>query len=1111
VLAQVTTELKLCAMRRIGITIRNVIGILFRRGRQLRVAWLKTLFMSALAGPKDYEMCGLALRGPALEVAAYIGSQRTASKAEQLGQECNLMDIPHGCRWHVDMRDRFCKGEHIGGEVIQLTVTTAYEVLQRRPVQWEVDLMNANKGHMEWSVAAMLLGLNSLDLTLMRYMIEQRMHLVPLREWKVCFGQWLQSLKRVGSIRGSAVDRKAVLQLRKVFNCCERNLDEADWDAEYHNRVNDVPVQSGINGAGMMDKDVWTNLVAKYCDELATLVVHDMVAGPTLMTMGDWFQSRWAHAPSGSTTLRGLMAEVKTKDEELSAQARPGKKCAWEALPDWFAEYCLHMLMPGATVHCSTKNEPGGKNRALFAVDDINTIVASFASVHMEKFMNVWGIKAKQAPADVVEWIRVAEYMAGDEMWLSLDYSDYNHEHMLRSLVQWNISLAKQWQKMAGIEKVYEEKAVAALWVAMAHMHTYATDPTGREYRMYGTLCSGHRDTARDNSALHGVYSKAISEMMQQFDSKCNPLETFFTGDDEDAVHCDVVAAAHYLVGHKLVGFNINVAKQSAGLDTHEFLQRDASDGNLPVRPMFAALAQLASGNWYTDVHIWYDSVVQSVSDNIMELCSRGMPIPWGRRLAASVINATMRKPMVEGGYRELEWWEFRHGTSIHPLWYGLAGRSKPNPVIDSKVLPVEGAPSRATDAWLASRERMCGVIFNADARDKLRMDCMRESYSTLYKKQRAKQQSRFAETIWPERRSRIPYEQFNEVHYCQADAAAVAAWLRSGESDRRPATMDEVLSRFGLDARLVEAAGGLNKVLANMAPSMMSKYETPQLPRLLPLECAALDSAVRSWLSMAHAVPMPFQQNRDWRSMRRYANGLMKDAMVMDKGGSAPSVIDVYYAPNAAGKSTFTGLVIGVADMDEVMRNTGLHSDVGRYAGKELPETLRVELRYEVQRYIVRGGFSGVCTQYPPDAWLPKAVDREFRVQLWIVDIDDEVRAARMRARAWTEERIQRRLARWHVAVDDIMSGRSQVLTEAELLNARVVDTFDSIVAYKQLEDDSQLQADAAEVLERHVDKGGSHAAWDKLRYKGTIHRHKRSEHSDSSAYGMSTRVSRL
>lgn len=1008
--------------------------------------WLKTLFFSATAGEDDYKSVHLQMLMPDVTISD-DDYMPTWLEEENMRLAANnkptMPDIPKFAPapsgdWPTYAKKYFTRGDTGTGDIIQLTLTTTYEVLQRNPRPWELEVLRVNAGHPEWSVAAVILGLNACAPGIVEAFYNKGYLSIPMRYWITHLKDFNNGIRRIG-VSWDAPDVTSAdwVQTRKLFNCAYRSKKEADWDTEFKRRTAQLPCQMRLTSNGMVSTAEWLLAVVRWSNDLATQIVGGMEHGPRLDNLGEWFSARWGHAPSGSSTLRQNMAEVKEEDPRLRAGARPGKKCTWEAVPDWIPYMLLLHGQPVAKVRTSTKPEPGLKQRALYALDDLSTIIASFASVHVEKFMNVWGIKAKQAPADVVEWMSSSTYMnSNEEMWLSLDYSDFNHEHTLQSLVIWNVALSRAWMRSGVDERVRLEKSLASEWVAYSHLNSFCNVDAEDEYRMLGTLCSGHRDTARDNSALHGIYSKIVAEMMSVVDRKVTPVVTYYTGDDEDGKFSDMVSAAHYLLGHAIAGFDINPVKQRAGHRSHEFLQREAVGGGLPFRPMFAALAQLASGNWYKDVHIWYDAAVQAVSDNVWELHNRGFPLLYARRLAVSILNATMRVPNAgpDGKYRELEWWRYRHGSTVHPLWYGLRGESRSPPEIVGKVSPLASAPSAATDAWIKSRQQITGVKLDPDAADHLRTQCLKESYSSLYTAERAANHRVYASTAWPERSSIIPFEEFTYPVPPVPPTSEILQKLMSGEADRRPATADEVYSRFGMDAMFVEAAGGIDAVLKQLRPEVLCKYENILTPRQLPIGYRRLDGALQSWLSVCGSSGLPMPENRDERAAPRIAKRRIYREPFMNKSVIEGVTIDVWLAHNGAGKTTFVNSMPGILDMDDIVRKSGMRQLLKAHVRNPNP-LLDGQLATEVEMQMLTRECWSVCTQWEPERWLLPPHARGWGVQIHVVTIPTPLFIERLTARGWSKERIERRLSRWQTQITNLKTRAytQGILTDSE------------------------------------------------------------------------------
>nr|CAH2618739.1 RNA-dependent RNA polymerase [Bolbocoleon piliferum toti-like virus]CAI5383831.1 RNA-dependent RNA polymerase [Bolbocoleon piliferum toti-like virus] len=1018
---------------------------------RLRHRWLKTLYCSVLAGPEDYRALGMSARIPTHD-PSWVP---TPSYAQDKELEMDEGPIVLGNKgWPAVVARYFPQGDTGTGEIIQVTITTAYEALARRPRPWEKALMEANIGHPQWSVAAMILGLNSMPPCLLSALVDAQWHLTPLRDWKQRYGDFVEAVKRIGRTGGaSPCEATDWICIRKVFNCCDRRLDEADWDTEYTRRTTQLPVQVGLREDGLVSSQRWDEMFNATITELADTIVRNMHAGPTLHTVQEWWDARWAHAPTGASTLRVAVRDVKQADRRLDSEARAGKKCTWESLPARTPAMLMTLCPPQADVRVSTKPEPGRKARALYATDDLNTVVSSFASVHMEKFMNVWGIKAKQTPSDVVEWIRAARKATGTAMWLSIDYSDFNHEHMLKTLVAFNLALAVAWKRYAAAP-VDHQKAMAALWVALSHMNTMCNTEGKAEYRMVGTMCSGHRDTARDNSALHGAYARTAARMMVPLGLDVQPIEQFFTGDDEDALCRDTVRALLYYMGVTVAGFSLNPTKQNAGENTHEFLQRNAIGDGLPKRPLFAVLAQLASGNWYQDVHVWYDAAVGAVSDNAWELAARGMPLGIAQRLACSVINSTMRVPRPEGGYRKLEWWAYRHGSSVHPLWYGLAGKLKPAIDIAAKPRPHRIAPRRATASWVGSRMKMCRLRIKAEEKAELIDYCSRESYASLYRKERAAVHREYALTEWPERYQDPDYANMGTLWVGKPDEKALLRTLPEAECERRPATIDEVLSRFGIDQKMLDAVGGIGKMLANMPPYMVGKYENPRAPRLLPLEMRYLDGAIVSWLGNARGIELPMQQDRKTQAAARSAKLVWQRALVMQETKIMPSLVKVVMAPNGAGKTTYKRAaesgscgIRSVLDMDDVLRTSGMQDAIEYWQVGNMPPTLKSRYAAHMQGKMELEEAQEVLVQWDLRDWLPKPVDRPYVVEVQILLPNWAELRDRLLKRGWPEAKIERRRNRWEMMADRMREDPTAagVLSADEARNIKWIKTLET------------------------------------------------------------------
>jgi len=913
------------------------------------------------------------------------------------------------------MAELFVKGDSGTGSIIQLTVTTVYEVLRRPPLQWERELFTVNRGHMQWSVAAILLGLNSLTAAHQRVLIDvYHMHWVPLTLWRHVFKDWVVALRRCPIYSAdTGIPPSEVLMLRKVFNCTYRSQDDADFAAERHRRTVNTPAHLGMRADGMFDRTSWVSAQSHQMRALTMAVVSATLNGARIDDMQTWWEARWAWTPSGSSSNRHVVAGLKAADDRLGTAARPNKKSAFEELPDNYAVNLRDTHPTHYVARASTKPEPGGKARALYAVCDEDFIVTAYASVHMEKNMNVWGIKAKQTPADVVDWVTVDRRRKPGQVWISLDYADYNteHEDMTLSLLNWHLCAA--WARLGGSHAATPDKVRCSAWAAIAHRNKWVSHD--EEYwRTCASLFSGDRDTARDNTLLHGVYSRMALGYTQLIDPAARLVSANYTGDDEDSLMNDWVSTLHYMMMHHHMGFVLKPAKQMVSGVIHEFLQRMAVPDATPTRPIFAVLAQLASGNWYKDVYIWYDSAISSVSDNVWELVSRGMPVAFGRRLAVEVLNATMRYPIgkstaadgtIVTTWRHLEWWEYRNGgLQPHPLWAGTGSLGLPPPAIPAKPKPGILAQGLASAAWVKLKTSELRID-DQGAWAQYADHCVRESYAGLYVRARADAHRHFAGTKWPARHSACV--RLDIPGPAPMPTAQLDRLLLTTSTDRRPAKEDEVLARMGLDAPMVAAHGGLHAVLQHMRPDVMQYYSRPHGPGYIPLALYWHDPAIRAWFGSAGVAQVTGPEAYQHRLHQHWPARLPGTATE----GKIQRVLIL--APNGAGKTWFCEAHPWCADTDAVVSSLQLHAEL--HMNSKLPELGRnLAVIDAIHDVILKQNYCGLVTQMDPSEFLPPPQQRAYSLKVIVVRPSTHVLQERLAVRGWSMVKIIRRIARW-------------------------------------------------------------------------------------------------
>jgi hypothetical protein len=1013
---QYKSEKKYCEYRGFAEFIR----MWYERLNIWQQSWFMVRYASAVASYHDYVKIGASIAPPELIEARRI--------QVQLGPTSNIPKYISPSMGKI----MFERGDTGTGSIIQLSMTTVCQVLGRDLIDWELEYVAAQIGEVEWSVAAILLLFNCYDIRVRNWVIEHKFHHIPVSSIKEVVGDWLNALKRCPILIGAeGIPPEMVLGLRKMAACATRRKGNADWVWERERRTADLAVHYAINPEGVLDRDLWILMASRNTEKLAKEVVAGVTGNTELGTIDKWWSERSAWMPSGSTSAR---AEWKKGIAEglVHPEDRPSKKEIAEALPDDYVHKILSVL-PIQPARGSTKVEPGDKWRAILATGDEHFFAASYASLHIEKHMNIGGIRSKQTPADVVEWTVMSEQTPQGAQWNSLDYKEYNTEHESWLLAKFNHALAQSWNDSDASPAVKDDKVKAAKWVARSHSNIWMQGKESGTVRLFGGLFSGCRDTARDNSGLHGVYSDCIFEMLQPADPGIKAIQRNITGDDEDTLLKDWVQNMLYLDAHRQCGFVLKNAKQCTG-SIHEFLQRQAGPGFLPTRPLAALLAVLSSGNWYKDMSIWYDTAVSAISDNLWEAHIRGMPLIYARRLAKIIIDATMRVPVHTGGdkdgngdkreWKELEWWAFRHGSGAHALWSGTKGDATTPPTISAKPAADRRLPSLGAKAMIRNRKKFLNL--SEEKWDRYEQEILRESYAALHLKARVDAHREYAKEMWPKRIHNVQDSDLMVAGPVAPSRSAVMSRLNSGGSDRRPSSVEEILARVDMDAQLLSLAGGWTALLGMLPKGMLSKFEWPSEPGVVPLAWKMLDPAIQAWLAQNTAMPMHAKNTGTPQRISAIKAGVGTVGVIaLDKLGRQEYT--VYLAPNGAGKSTFAWKQGDLLDLDKAVVDTrtyGAYKTVNRHKTEQemFLENLRTMLWQELQQ----GYYRGWVAQYKVSHLVPPRSERSYVVKIIVVEPDRAVIAQRLEARGWSKERIEKRWSRWESVKEDLKTTRN-------------------------------------------------------------------------------------
>lgn len=952
-------------------------------------ARLKTFNFNVIAAADDYRLCTMAV---------YLGSS---------GAGASMYTGVVSPEWS---NEKYTRGDVPRGKVA-LTLTTTFEVLNREPVAWEREYLYANYGMAQWSVAATLLGINCLPAKLQDTLITACWHYTPIGEWPVKYKPQLVALRRCPYVAGAGHDRPYGYDMRKLFSCTLKTKGEADWVAEKHNMTDNISVHYLLTPDGKLSRRKWELAVERVAHILAGEVVAQLAASTRMVTMDEWWASRWAWAPGGSTTNKAVLKEAIAKDDRLSTKARAGKKTAFEALSD---DYVVEQLLqlPAEVARGSTKSEAGGKQRALWASCDETFVVAAYASLHMEKFMNMWGMIGKQTPVDIADWVVASNTPVSDRArWLSLDYSDYNKGHEVRDMVVINYALAAAFTHHGHGAPWARERAACARWVGNALLNRYAHTKEGT-YRVFGGLFSGSRDTARDNTLLHAVYARMAEEQCADIYEGFRVGYRAYSGDDEDVEFANTAAALLYYVVHRMNGHDLGVAKQMAGR-THEFLQRIAVPGEHTRRPLFSMLATFASGNWNQDQSIWYGSSIAAVNDNCMELHARGMPLVYARRLAARTLKAIMRVPVhdAQGGmtWYRLEWWAMRNGSvnQEHPLWHGLGVDTMEPPQLAGKPTPVRGMATHATDAWVRKVQRLLPLLPRGKVAE-YRAALAAESYGRLYTEVRQRDQQRGVLATWPERVSEVPYSRFAEGALQPLEFTAVLRVLCAYPGVRRPATSDEIAARMGLDARAISMVGGWEAALRQLPASYVGMWEQPSESVLTDYRWHMCDPAIVNWATHSVAAQRSILARPD-----AYLGVDLVTTKRQNSDGTAIALV-VTLAPNGAGKTTYAENQARkghkVLDGDSLL----LDAPSIRTALRHIKHATSWADPERVARFIVqevvRRGVRELVWQVDVSTMIPYWMRMGVSVSLRVCEPPAAVINARLAARWWTEGKIRMR-----------------------------------------------------------------------------------------------------
>lgn len=897
---------------------------------------------------------------------------------------------------------------HMGGTPINMTIKMVSALIEHDSVIWKIASRSPNS--MEYEVAGTMLWLTSLGDELLKTIDENRWLEVPLDLWYKKLKPMLDMVRRSGMLGKLKSDD--VYKLRKLASISIRRSGQADWIKERNKRSGSVYLKTLMTKTKTIDELQW-----KHALKSAEKTIRRISERTDCGDISDWWSRRHHHIPGGSTSCGSWARRLFDADKRFTKNDRPGKKSVVEALPDDIFDL-LFAVEPHYIARASTKMELGLKLRALYAANEICYLISAFASVHAEKEMKSVGCCARQTPEDFLKWASL-DASSDEGYWNSADFSDYNGEHTFKELALMDLARASAWLKVGG--KVGREKAAASLWTAMGYNDAWVTFPdTKMMTRIFHGMFSGSRDTQRNNTDQHEIDLEVAHEDATDLGYTIhyadNEGSAYYSGDDEDTKFEDELSACILIKTYSIQGHDLNPVKQLAGIRHHEFLQVMAHPDSTLQRPLAAILGTLASGNWYVPSATWFASLINGVSDNWWESAVRGLPLMSARHMACAYLDTIMRVYDKEKEkWIELEWWDFRSPGRVHPLWQLETAAP---PVVREKPTPLDSWPSNATEAWLNCHKKILAELTQEKV-DLYRLALLEESHGSAFLDYRQTVLKKKVCEIWPARiKRRYLHHAFGLAPAMTAKEMAV--WYMKIGTSTRPQNDGELASRLGVDPQIVSLVGGWSQLSTRVSGERWASYE-PVLPtRVLSPRAAASSWAFRSWAAKT-AAPI--------KELHTVMGEIDKDVLIY------------IYAGNGAGKSWLLAQFSSWADMDVLSAPISKDKPAAGF-GKKLG-VKRHQFLVDVLTRCKRERKVVLLGQWDPE---------EIRVAAKAIDIlmvnipfepGVELRKDRLRARGWTEEKIQRRAERWFTFADSCETWEELVLRVAETNKTAIPSSF--------------------------------------------------------------------
>jgi len=692
-----------------------------------------------------------------------------------------------------------------------LTLTTVINAFDSLP-DWTRQVLAINMGQVQQYVAAFIMYIQALPAAAREFLLRQEIHTLPIKKL-LLLKPLLEAARKVMAVEPADVTGAVYLLLRKMDLLAGRSTADADYVAEEAKMTKGLVLRFWPS-KGTSSLQEYACRFATKLNEVAERTVGNREAAPGYEEdLDTWWKSRSRWTATGSSSRRRLV----TVPEECGKAARPNKKAVAEALcsGDLYAD----LLQLGAVFRGSTKPEPGFKQRALYAQDDSTYTRDAFVSRDVEKMMTGQGLMARQAAADVAEWVKAHQATRPDQHWVSLDYTDFNKEHNTYELELVDLAMGRALGNRS--RRTRNQRLLLALASGQTRRLGFVTRQ-GRTLRVFSGLSSGHRNTARDNTMLHATYSQMVIQWAEEaLGGTFGHHWVGICGDDEDACRQGLARTAVYLGGHQLFGWTLNPKKQLVSYKWHEFLQRFATGAADPSKPLARNVSALSTGNWYVLPGKYYSMAVQAVTDFGAEMVTRGADWEYTRRVLAGYLDTYFNDGTSKRDWApsatELErlFWE---GAELQ-AWTASAGPPKTQPgAVVPRALPGKGVCDLIEKDW--------HVLKALDRRDlaRIKESWLMDSHASVLNPTIGKAREKEAFENMAIRRSHTAVAEPKRA------APMLEQWpkLTMHGSRRVLLSNRDLLNRVGMDRRVLDALGGWDR-LADHGLGRLMQYWEPE------------------------------------------------------------------------------------------------------------------------------------------------------------------------------------------------------------------------------------------------------------------------------------------